>query len=143
LGRVQHAQGDYEGAEKSFQRALEIRRKTFDLGHPHLAASGIDLARLDLEFGRCRQAEGRLQTSLATFLATKEIGAWELAEVQSLLGAALVCLGELEQGETLLRSGLERLEETRGERSIYTLQARQRLKEAMETLGIELVENTG
>ena len=93
VGRVQHARGDYEAAEASFLRALKIRQEAFDEDHPHLAASAIDLARLDLDLGRCEQAKDRLAEALVVFRRNKELGAWEIAEGESLLGAALTCLG--------------------------------------------------
>ncbi len=144
LGRVRFAMGRrkaaaalygeakelYDEAEVLFDRALAIRQRRLPEDHPHLAQTRKNLAAL-LTFKEKTSrdpatAQVLLTLALETFYRT-DLGGWQVADAESILGAHLTGLGRYEEAEPCLIESYEVLLKIRGERAIYTRSALSRL----------------
>ncbi len=139
LGSVRQAQGRGQEAEAHFREALAIQRRIHGENHPRVARTQTNLAGLLLEPGRSDEelgAAGRLlETALVTLRLNKLAGDWEIARAESLLGSYLGRLGRYAEAEAYLRESHRVLEESRGADAVYTLAARERLRQLYEAWG--------
>ena len=127
LGRALHARGDLEEAEELLSRALETRLDLLGEAHTHVALSRRDLGAVLLDRGRIEEAGGLIEESLALLRSSQSPEAWTIASVESLWGSYLTVLGRFDEAEPLLVSSYSALREVKGEASIYTRQAGERL----------------
>lgn len=132
LGSVRLALGDLDEAESLFLHALAIERQILGDHHDIVAHTQTNLAELLL--GRPEPTPEERDTTtillrhaLRTLLATKGPDVWEVARIESLLGAHLLAQGQTDDAEPCLEEGHRKLDETLGSRSIYTHAARDRL----------------
>ncbi len=134
LGRLALAQGEYPWAEEALSKALEIRRGR--LGeHPLVAFTETDLAELHLARGEIDRAEALLHGALAVLRRSKAEDAWEIANVESLLGACLVSRSSYRQAEAGLIESYRRLDQVRGPHAIYTRKALGRIIDLYQAWG--------
>ena len=127
LGRLHHARGELDAAERRFLRALKIRRQRLGPDHLRVAVVEEDLADLLLERGEVETAGVLISSALATLYRAKPPGDPVLAEAESVYGAYLVARGRRAEAEVCLRSSLATLEAIRGAGILPSRQARHRL----------------
>ncbi len=128
LGRVQQARGRLDAAAATLRQVLAIRREILGTEHLHVALTRKDLASVLFELGDDATAEELWQQALRVLRAEKPADSWELADADSQLGARLTARGELAQAEPYLRTSYQTLRRARGEHSLYTRQALERLE---------------
>lgn len=86
-----------------------------------------NLGEMYLLAGKASAAEERLREALRIRLKNLPGDHWQVADAQSLLGAALTKQGNLDAAEPLLNAGYTALKQARGEQDRYTREAHERL----------------
>ena len=138
-GRVVHGWGDLAAAESAYRRGLLAFERH---AGPGLGSTGyrgfirLHLARALAEQGKMAAAEDEARRARDELHAFYPATYWPAASAESVLGAALAALaargaaeaGEIAEAEELLTRSYRRLQELVGERSLYTREARERLK---------------
>ena len=106
-----------------------IGKRTRELGpdHPETIRARLDLVELFRIAGRPRDARPVAEEAWLQLVDGPEANAALAAHAESLFGAVLVDLGELDQGEELLQSGLDKLLGTDGPLAAETRAAGERL----------------
>ncbi len=127
LGRVLLARGAPEEAEQLQRRALATRRRLLGEEHVLVAISRRDLAAVLLARGEPAAAGELLESALAALRRSLPPGDWAIAVGESLWGSWLAARGRFEEAEPYLAESAVALAAAKGERSIYTRQARARL----------------
>lgn len=127
LGSVVAEQGRRREAETIYDEALRIRRDRLGENHPQVAWTKKNLAELLLDEAPAT-ARVLLSQALEVFARSRP-DAWQRAEAESLLGAALLRQGQVPEAESCLRASWETLRELLGEGSVHTERARRRLAE--------------
>ncbi len=130
LGILLRDQEQFAEAEKLHQESLAIRRKRLGEDHPAVSVPLLGLGYCRLMLGDAAGAETYLRRSLAIREAKLPAGHWELAEVQSVLGASLLQQGRMEDAVVLLAPAHAKLLEAQGEDSALARQAGEWLSEA-------------
>ena len=129
LGRIVHAQGRLKEADEHLTAALELKWELLGEDHLQVAFTKKDLAALRLDQGDYGIAESLLAEALEVFQQWRPEDSWEIADAESLLGSCLGAAGRYEEAEPLLHRSYLTLKEQRSEHSIYTRNARRRLRE--------------
>ncbi len=135
LGRVIHAAGRPEEAEKPLRQALEARRLLLGDDHLDVATTEKNLAQVLADLGQAEQAEPLARHAAASLRSTLAAGDWRVADAESVLGGCLVALGHLRAGGILLTSSTPILEREKGSASPYTRAARRRMEAYQGLLG--------
>ena len=135
LGKALQAQGRLDEAEEQLVEALKVRRRRLDANHLDLARSERNLAAVLLQAEEPRTAAVLLDRAQAALRREKPAGDWEIAELESLLGALMVEEGSYEAAERCLIESYCALEASRGADAIFTKQALARLIHLYETWG--------
>ncbi|MCP4659028.1 MAG: hypothetical protein GY856_26755 [bacterium] len=104
------------------------RRRLLGDGHLHTALTEKDLASVYFDLGEDAVAEVLWSRAEGVLRAEKPPDAWELADVESRLGARLAARGRFEEAEVCLRESHQTLARLRGEQAFWTRQARKRLE---------------
>ncbi len=122
IGDAYRNLGSLEKAETQLQGSLEIRRRTFGVASPQVAASLVRLCLLHLADGDLEDAEARCEEALAIRKAAPGFSRSELAESLNSLALVLQEQGRLEEAEALLRENLrlQRLELPELDRAVTT-----------------------
>jgi serine/threonine-protein kinase len=128
IGALQERNGEHVAAEAELRGALDIYDAAVAAGHPLNARAQTLRGELLTRFGRAAEAEPLLRHALARRQASQQ-SAVSVGELESLLGACLAALGQLEEAEQLLRSGRDGLQEEHGADHQLTIDARRRLTE--------------
>ena len=76
-----------------------------------------------------------LRQTLATLRQSKDEGAWEIANVESLLGACSVGRGDYREAESLLIESYRILDKIRGPETTYTRKALERIVDLYQRWG--------
>ena len=108
LAKQLQAEGRPEEAEPLIREALAIERKAFSPDHPIVAAMTAGLGSVLTDAGRPREAEAILREAREIFRKSAPDD-WQLSQVASLLGDALLAQGRYEEAEPLLLAGYEGL----------------------------------
>jgi eukaryotic-like serine/threonine-protein kinase len=116
--------GRFAEAEQSLREALDHSRRTLPDGHPQTANAERDLAIVLARQHRCAEAAPHLRMALPVLEAAYPGNPWETALARVYLGSCLATLSERDEGEPLLRAGVMRLAELRGESDRLTREAR-------------------
>lgn len=106
VGAQVRALGDFEGALRWHQQALELVTARYSPTHPATAPVMINLGNVHLAAGRLPQALAWFEKAQAVLLESYGPDSLELADARSNLGATLLRLGKLEEAEPLLRKAL-------------------------------------
>lgn len=126
LGRVRLAAGDLDGAEDLQRGTLTIRRELLGPGNVHVALAEKDPADVLLRRGETAAAGDLIAGSLAV-LRGSEAPAWAVADAEGTYGACLAASGRFEEAEPYVLAGLAGVREAKGESSIRTRLARERV----------------
>lgn len=127
LAQVMHALERWDEAEPLLHEAFALRGKALPADHPAIAESLVGIGELLLDQERAREAEPLLRQALDIRSRRLESTDWRLAEAQSVLGGALVALGEKAEGVTQLKRSAEALDQALGPETTPARRARQRL----------------
>ena len=101
----QYEAGNYDAAEATARRSLELASQWFGPDHRAVGRGHFELARVQLRVGRLTQGEGGARRALAIW--QREFGADtpQAAAASTMLGAALVLQNRIAEGEAhLLRA---------------------------------------
>jgi serine/threonine protein kinase/Tfp pilus assembly protein PilF len=96
------AQGRFTEAQPMFEEALRIGQSHLSADHPRVVLYAIDLARIRIERGQGAATEHALRRALDVRQRLYPAGDWRIAQVQSLLGAALIEQARYAEAEPLL-----------------------------------------
>jgi tetratricopeptide (TPR) repeat protein len=96
------AQGRFTEAQPMFEEALRIGQSHLSADHPRVVLYAIDLARIRIERGQGAATEDALRRALDVRQRLYPAGDWRIAQVQSLLGAALIEQARYAEAEPLL-----------------------------------------
>ena len=132
LGRVLLAQGRLPEAEKELMIAVATQRQKFDSSYIGVARAERNLAALMIEIGELPTATVLLDHAQQAFrrenlLQERPAEDWQLAEIESLLGALATARGRHSEAETCLVESYHVIEASKGPKLIYTRQALERL----------------
>lgn len=86
-----------------------------------------NLGEMYLRAGKPAVAEASLREALRIRQKNRPDDHWEVADAQSMLGAALLKQGKLDDAEPLLTAGYMTLKRVRGEQDLYTHRAKIRV----------------
>ncbi|MDJ0841386.1 MAG: FxSxx-COOH system tetratricopeptide repeat protein [Acidobacteriota bacterium] len=113
LGHYFQLSGNFQTAKKYLRAALASDRKSYELGHPKIAARQSNLALVLQDFGEFWEARGLLRAArdllraaLVSDQQSYEPGHPDIAKRQSNLAMVLKDLGELSEARDLLRAAL-------------------------------------
>jgi tetratricopeptide (TPR) repeat protein len=128
LGEVWRRLGRLDEAAAIIDEAWKIVRVA-GLGteHPLLAGLGIERAQVHLARGEAAAAEPLLREALRMQQLTYIDGSWRIASTKSLLGAALMGLGQEAEAESLLLEASRVLKDIPGPQGRETKPTRERL----------------
>lgn len=105
LAEARIFQGDAASAEPLLRQAVDIRKKEFSPGHPSLVAAEVRLGEALTAESKASEAEPILREALASAQSAPfPLLPWQFAEAQSALGTCLVALGQVSDGEQLLKA---------------------------------------
>ncbi len=135
LGRVLCAKGDLEAAERQLTLALAVQRPRLEVDHVDVARSELDLAAVLLLAGEPATAEVLLAHAQPAIRHAKPTVDYEIAMLESLLGAYLTYDGQYKEAENCLIESYRSLVASRGADVIYTRQALIRIIGLYETWG--------
>src|SRR6185295_6163005 len=127
LGSLRFARGDPAEAEKLYRQALDLRRRRLGEEHPDLARSERNLAVLRLAAGDLAGARHLVEQALNRLRRAKLPGDWRIADAESVMGSLLAAEGNRHEAERVLLASYRTLAKSRGERSVATREARQRV----------------
>jgi serine/threonine protein kinase/Tfp pilus assembly protein PilF len=96
------AQGRFTEAQPMFEEALRIGQSHLSADHPRVVLYAVDLARIRIERGQGAATEHALRRALDVRQRLYPAGDWRIAQVQSLLGAALIEQARYAEAEPLL-----------------------------------------
>ena len=116
-----------DGARKLYENALEMEQQSGSSELRGIAAIELGLAVLSLEESDFTDAEARARRSRDIYLTHYDRGHWRIAEAESILGGALLGLGDLKGATPLLEGSLNVLRRTRGDAARPTIEAARRL----------------
>jgi tetratricopeptide (TPR) repeat protein len=120
--------GRYAEADSLLGDVLRLQRETLVKGHVELGRVLQALGEVKLRSGDAHGAEPLLREALAIRLAALGPDHWNVAETESVLGAALAAQDRPGDARPLLASGYERLLAQRGISDRRTRDARARLE---------------
>jgi eukaryotic-like serine/threonine-protein kinase len=104
LAEARFFQGDAADAERLLRQALLIQQKKFNPENPTILATQVRLGEALTQQGKTAQAEPLLRQALAAARGEPfALPAWQIAQIESALGACLVARGHSIEGEQLLR----------------------------------------
>jgi serine/threonine protein kinase len=101
LAGAMEAQGRLSEARAMLEDALRIAEHQFPAGHPRLVTYAVNLARVRIKGGE-PGTEPSLRAALEARQRLFPAGDWRIAQVQSLLGAALMAQHHLRDAEPLM-----------------------------------------
>ncbi len=128
LGYVLFLRQDLAGAQAHLEEALRIQRSQQRIGRPNLGAFLRNYAEILLAQGRLDEALQQARLARQTLEEVYKHPQVSLAEVDSVLGACLLALGDTEAATLLLRQGYESLLQALGPDAPKTRRAWQRLQ---------------
>lgn len=127
LGDLLERLGDEGEAEGYYRQALGILRRTLPEGHFRTTTPMVSLGDLLARTDRAEEGAELLREALEDRIAAQAAPA-AVADVESMLGAALGQLGQTEEARQLLEGGLAGLEQAVGPEAGVTRRARERLE---------------
>ncbi len=127
--------GRFAEAGELYRKALATRLKLLGDEHTDVANTKRNLASLLAATGEPEQGEALARQALQILRQFKKPDDWSIADAESILGACLRAQERYQEAEPLLVKGYRILRETRGASSIYTLQARRRIRDLYEAWG--------
>lgn len=128
LGRVLHAQGRLSEARQALEQVLEARLARLGEKHQHVALSRKDLASVLFDLGEVGLAEELWAKAMVVLREEPDENAWELADADSQEGERWLAAGRISEAAEKLERGYAVLRRLRGEDSLHTRQARERLE---------------
>ena len=120
-------QGELEEAEQLYRKALKIRREKLSANSPLVATSLLGLGQVLVGKNKPADAEPLLRDALAITTNARPKGHWRMGVCQSVLGECLTALEMFEEAEHLLLRGHDVLVSSKGESSLQTIAARNRI----------------
>lgn len=135
LANLYRDQGDYVRAEPLYHEAIAIIRESAGPEHPWTSSMIGNLGAMYLRADNGNAAEEALREVLRIHQKTLPGDHWRVADTQSLLGAALVAQGRLDDAEPLLETGYTGLKHALGEDDPHTHSAQARLVALREARG--------
>jgi len=102
LGLAVERQGRLPEAERMFSDCVRIGRAQLPTDHPATAAYLVNLARVRIARGDAAATEASLREALRIRTARLQADDWRIGQAQSLLAAALVARGRLDEAESLM-----------------------------------------
>jgi CHAT domain-containing protein len=133
LGRVEHALGNLEVAERLLQRSVDLERAIYHRTHPVVADDLLGLAAVQLALGKDTAAERNFRTTLVSFRIASEHDGPSVAEAALVSGRLSLQAGNLEGAWTELDYGYRLAASHLGQR--HTLALRLGLALASTELG--------
>ncbi|MGH9601198.1 MAG: tetratricopeptide repeat protein, partial [Terriglobales bacterium] len=109
IGNTLRALARYDAGKPNLQRALEMYRKALPAGHPSIASSLNNLARLLQAQGKLADAEPLYREALEMYRKTLPAGHPWIASSLNNLAQLLLDQGKLAEAEPLYREALEML----------------------------------
>jgi len=102
LGLTVERQGRLAEAEGMFGECVRIGRAKLPANHPTTATFLVNLARVRIARGDGAATEASLREALSIRTARMRADDWRIGQAQSLLAAALVARGHLDEAESLM-----------------------------------------
>ena len=102
LSAAVEAQGRLGEAQSMLEEALRIGERHFPAEHPRIVAYTVNLARIRIKRGQAADTAPMLRHALEARQRLYPDGDWRVAQVQSLLGAALMAQRHVHQAEALM-----------------------------------------
>ena len=127
LGYLLERLDDLDEAETYYRQSLAILRRALPEGHSTTVTPMVALGDLLTRTGRAAEGEPLLREALEARLEAGDVPA-AIADVQSMLGAALGALGRDAEAREMLETGLAGLENAMGPDAPLTVAARARLE---------------
>ena len=112
LGRHHRTMARFTAARRAFSAALDSAEKSFEPGHPSIAARQSNLALVLKDLGQLEEARDLLRQALASAEKSFEAGHPTIATGRSNLALVLRDLGQLEEARDLLRQALASAEKS-------------------------------
>ena len=127
LGTILQAAGRLEAAAAEYERVLDVQRRMLGEDDPEFLITQTRQASLFAIQGEHVACERLARQVIEVFQATGKGSSWRVTDVESILGACLAEQGRVSEARPLLRGSYERLRKARGEHSLPTRAAAQRL----------------
>ena len=127
LGYLFEQLGDLDGAETHYREGLAILRRALPGGHNMTTSPMAALGDLLTRTGRAAEGEPLLREALEARIAAGDVPA-AVADLGSMLGAALAALGRDVEAREMLERSLDELEAALGSDAPLTVAARARLE---------------
>ncbi len=124
--------GQYAEVEDGYRESLRVRCKTYGDDSDRCLSVKKNLALLLATEGEAQGAEELAREVLEAFKRSKPRNDWRIADARSIVGACLVARGRFSEAEALLVESYPVVLEARGENSLSTQDARQRLCDLYE-----------
>ncbi|MEM7357107.1 MAG: tetratricopeptide repeat protein, partial [Acidobacteriota bacterium] len=135
LGWLLYVKGELVEARDFLERVLAIRSSRLDAQHSRVVAAKKSLAAVLLEQGELETARRLLDEVLAVLRRSAAEGSWALADAESLWGVYLTRLARYAEAEPYLIESLVAIRGMRGDRSIDTRIATDRVVGLYEAWG--------
>jgi serine/threonine-protein kinase len=135
LAMVLHVRGNLEEAESQLAEIPEVQRLRLGSQHEDLGRSQRNLAAVLLDRGELATAAVLLDHAQGSLRPGRPPEGWEIAELDSLIGALLTGQEDFEAAEPCLLDGYRTLKETKGAEVIQTRLALERLVRLYEVWG--------
>lgn len=135
LGRLYREIGNLEQARNNFRKAIDIGTERFDENSPIVGRGRMEMGILLIEQNEPKKAAAYLEDAMPAFEAAFPDDYFEIAQLKSTYGEALMLTGDLARAEQQMKDGLATLLAGEDRRSRHTREAIARL--------IRLYERTG
>lgn len=107
---IRSSQKDPVSAEPLLRQALEIRKKELSAGHPAIISAETRLGEVLIDEGKTAEAVTLLRQAIKEIHDVAfSLTAWQIAEPEIALGAALAASGQNAEAEKLLKDSASRL----------------------------------
>ena len=128
LASALEEQGQLDRAQALLEECLRIVEPMFGDDHPDVVTYAVNLARLRLETGDGAATEGSLRHALAVRERLYQAGDWRIAQVQGLLGGALLAANRDAEAEAEMLAAARVLKPVPGPQQREYLANRARLE---------------